>query len=115
MDCDMRFVFHGMQGFAVGIVVTGGAYGGVAQKRGTRGGAEGHPCLRSDVEQRVSIEAALEPPTPLLPRYGDQVAAGSSLVWHLGEGSDGARIELSRRPTFDEEVTHRFEVDGERL
>ncbi len=111
----MRFLFHGMLGFAVGIVATGVAYGAVSHGRAMNEGAGGHPCLHSQVDQTVSVEASLEPPAPLLPRYGDQVAPGSSLVWKLGEGSEGARIELSRTPAFDESTTHAFEVDGERL
>ena len=111
----MRFIFHGMLGFAVGIVATGVAYGAVARDHVIRDGASGHPRPHAEVQQRLSVQAALDPPTPLLPRYGEQVAGGSSVVWHLAEGTDGARIELSRTPTFDDAVTHHFEADGERL
>jgi len=111
----MRFLFHAMLGFALGIVGTGVAYGAVTHERATSEGAAGHPRSHSSVDQGVSVQAALDPPAPLLPRYGEQIAAGSSLVWKLGEGSDGARIELSRTPAFDESATHAFEVDGERL
>lgn len=104
-----------MLGFAVGIVVTGVAYGAVAHHRETSGGAEGHARPYAEVQQRLSLEAAIDPPTPLLPRYGDAVDPGFNLVWQLGQGSDGARIELSRTPAFDEGATHHFEVDGERL
>jgi len=111
----MKFVFHGMLGFAVGIVVTGVAYGAVSHGRSVPDGASGHRRPFAEVQQRLSIQASLDPPMPLLPRYGEQVAGGSSLVWHLADGTDGARIELSRSATFDEESTHHFEVDGERL
>jgi hypothetical protein len=110
----MRFFFHAMLGFSVGIVVTGMTYGALARERGPQG-ASAHPGLHRVPQEHVSLQAAIAPPLPLLPRYGDAVAAGSTLMWHLLDGTDGARVELSRAPTFEKGETRHFEVDGERL
>jgi hypothetical protein len=113
----MRFIFHAMLGFSIGIVGTGMAYGTVARDHGGHDGARlrlsrGHAAA---AQIRVPVEATVAPPLPMLPRYGVAVTPGATLVWHLLEGTDGAQVELSSTPTFEPGTTKLLDVDGETL
>ena len=37
------------------------------------------------------------------------------MLWHLEEGTDGARVELCRTPDFDATTTRHIDVHGDRL
>ncbi len=111
----MRFLFHAMLGFSIGVVGTGLVYGTVVHDRVAHAGARGHGARGREAQTvaRVPLELTIAPPLPLFPRYGDPVAPGSTLAWHLLDGTDGAQVEISSTPTFDLGTTHRLEVDGE--
>ena len=113
----MRFLFHAMLGFSIGVVGTGLVYGTVVHDRVAHDGTRGHGARGRDVlaqaQARVPLELSIAPPLPLFPRYGDPVAPGTTLAWHLLDGTDGAQVEISSTPTFEPGTTQRLEVDGE--
>jgi hypothetical protein len=63
----------------------------------------------------VLAEMAIPPPIPLLPRYGEKVTSRVPMLWHLEDGTDGARVELCRTPDFDATTTRFLDVHGDRL
>jgi hypothetical protein len=111
----MRFLFHAMLGLSIGVVGSGLVYGAVARERVVHAGARGHVArqIARAVPARVPVEMTLPPPLPMFPRFGEPVAPGATMAWHLLEGTDGAVVELSPRPTFEPDTTRRLEVDGE--
>jgi hypothetical protein len=111
----MRFLFHAMLGFSIGVVGTGLVYGTVVREGVAHAGARGRGAHARDVpvQARVPLEMTITPPLPLFPRYGDPVAPGSTLAWHLLDGTDGAQVEISSTPTFEPGTTHSLDVDGE--
>jgi hypothetical protein len=113
----MRFLFHAMLGFSIGVVGTGLVYGTVVHERLARDGTRGHGAHARDVlaqaQARVPLEMTITPPLPMFPRYGEPVAPGATLAWHLLDGTDGALVEISSTPTFEPGTIRRLEVDGE--
>lgn len=110
----MRFVFHAMLGVAVAGVATGLVCGVVERHAGAAASVV-HGAIYRDVERRAPAERTIAPPLPLLPRYGEVVAPGAPLVWHLLEGTDGARVELAPTADFDPARTRIIDVDGETM
>ena len=109
----MRFLFHAMLGFSIGVVGTGLVYGTIVRDRVVHDGARGHRVHARDVVPRVPLEMTVVPPIPLFPRYGEPVVPGATLAWHLPDGTDGAELELSSTPTFEPGATRQIDVDGE--
>ena len=87
-----------MLGFSIGVVGTGLVYGTVVHDRVAHDGTRGHGARGRDVlaqaQARVPLELSIAPPLPLFPRYGDPVAPGTTLAWHLLDGTDGAQVEI---------------------
>ncbi len=67
---------------------------------------------RGDVA-RLPIERTLAPPTPLAPRYGESTTGVTTLSWWIDDRTDGARVELSPTPDFDDAATVRVDVAGD--
>jgi hypothetical protein len=68
------------------------------------------------VERRgVPVERTIPAPLQLGPHYAEASAASVTLSWRLQDGTDGARVEVSSRLTFDDGATERHDVDGEQL
>jgi hypothetical protein len=65
---------------------------------------------------RAAAESALAPPRAATPSPGAVLHEGPMLSWRFdGEPLDGARVELSPTPDFDEASTVRYDVRGEEL
>lgn len=113
----MRFIFHAMLGFSIGLVATGMVYGTVVRDHAGHDGAHLRLARARAAEAvvRLPFEATVAPPLPVLPRYGVAVPAGATLAWHLLDGTDGAQVELSSTPTFEPGTTKLIDVDGETL
>ncbi|HEX8793782.1 MAG TPA: hypothetical protein VF765_22720 [Polyangiaceae bacterium] len=111
----MRFVFHAMLVAAVAIVLVGLGCGSAEWATYDAVHLPAHATLHRGVHERLPIEATIAPPIAIVPRYGDAVASGTTLVWRLTEGTDGARVELSPTPDFDPARTRVIDVDGDRM
>ena len=111
----MRFVFHAMLVFAVAIVVVGLGCGSAEWSRYDAARLPSHATLHRGAHSRLPLEATIAPPITIVPRYGEAVTPGTTLVWRLTEGTDGARVEMSRTPDFDPARTRLIDVDGDRL
>lgn len=111
----MRFVFHAMLVAAVAIVLVGLGCGSAAWAQYDGGRLPAHATLHRGVHARLPLEATIAPPIAIVPRYGEAVAPGTTLVWRLTEGTDGARVEMSPTPDFDPARTRAIDVDGDRM
>lgn len=111
----MRFVFHVMLVSAVAIVLVGLGCGSAEWSSYEAARLPSHATLHRGAHSRLPIEATIAPPIAIVPRYGEAVTPGTTLVWRLTEGTDGARVELSPTPDFDPARTRRIDVDGDRM
>jgi hypothetical protein len=111
----MRFVFHAMLMAAVAIVLVGLGCGSAEWARYDAGRVPAHATLHRRAHARLPLEATIAPPIAIVPRYGAPVSPGTTLVWRLTEGTDGARVELSPTPDFDPASTRTIDVDGDRM
>jgi hypothetical protein len=111
----MRFVFHAMLLAAVTIVLVGLGCGSAEWSTWEAGRLPAHATLHRSAHARLPLEATIAPPIAIVPRYGDAVAPGTTLVWRLTEGTDGARVELSPTSDFDAARTRVIDVDGDRM
>jgi hypothetical protein len=109
-----RLVFHAMLGAAIAIAVSGIALGVQAGPDRSDGSSHTAAAHRS-ARDHIAAEEAVAPPLPVSPRFGAEVAGRPVLAWHLEEGTDGARVELSPTNDFDEGTLHRIDVRGEKL
>jgi hypothetical protein len=102
-----------------GVIVT--AVVGVAARARAKGSEVDLGAVRDATatqraaEPRAPIERRIAAPLPLTPRLGDTVSGAPALSWRLGEGTDGARVELSPNPEFEEDTTVRYDVAGDTL
>lgn len=110
----MRFVFHAMLLAAVAIVVIGLGCGSAERASWEAARIPVHPTLHRGAHARLPFEATIAPPIAIVPRYGEAVAPGTTLVWRLTEGTDGARVELSPTPDFDPARVRTIDVEGDR-
>lgn len=111
----MRFVFHAMLVAAVAIVLAGLECGSAQWASWEAARVPAHATLHRGTHSRLPLEATIAPPIAIVPRYGAGVAPGTTLVWRLTEGTDGARVELSPTPEFDPARTRVIDVDGDRM
>jgi hypothetical protein len=111
----MRFLFPCMFVTAVAIVLVGLACGSAEWASFDAARLPSHATLHRGAHARLPLEATLAPPIAIVPRYGEPVAPGTTLVWRLTEGTDGARVELSPTADFDPARTRVIDVDGDRM
>jgi hypothetical protein len=111
----MRFLFHAMLFAAVGIVVIGLGCGSAEWASYEASRPAAHATLHRGAHTRLPLEATIAPPIAIVPRYGEVVTSGTTLVWRLTEGTDGARVELSPTADFDPARTRVIDVDGDRM
>ncbi len=73
-------------------------------------------ATQRSTSSRTAAENAIAPPTPATPGPGAVLREGPLLSWRFdGEPLDGARVELSPSPEFDDVTTVRYDVRGEEL
>lgn len=111
----MRFLFHAMLGAAVIIVLVGLGCGSAEWATFDAARVSPHATLHRGAHARLPLEATIAPPIAIVPRYGEGVAPGTTLVWRLTEGTDGARVELSPTSDFDPARVRIIDVDGDRM
>ena len=64
---------------------------------------------------RVAAENAIAPPAAATPSPGAVLHEGPLLSWRLAGALDGARVELSPSPDFEDATTVRYDVRGAEL
>jgi hypothetical protein len=111
----MRFLFHAMLVAAVAIVFVGLTCGSAEWASYDAARLPAHSTLHRGAHARLPLEATIAPPIAIVPRYGEAVTPGTTLVWRLTEGTDGARVELSPTADFDPVRTRVIDVDGDRM
>jgi len=111
----MRFLFHAMLVAAVAIVFVGLGCGSAEWASYEAARPQAHATLHRGSHARLPLEATIAPPIAIVPRYGEVVTSGTTLVWRLTEGTDGARVELSPTADFDPARTRVIDVDGDRM
>lgn len=79
------------------------------------GGTTVDAAIRRTAVQRVPVERTIPAPAPVEPAEDATVDREATLSWKLADPLDGARVELSPTPAFEDAETVRFDASGERL
>ena len=98
------------------IVATAVAVGARAWARASsmeEGATADKTALHHDETARFPVERTIAPPAPLSPRYGDSATGVTTLSWQPDDRTDGARVELSPTPDFDDATTVRIDAAGD--
>lgn len=72
-------------------------------------------AIRRTAVQRIPVERTIPAPAPAGPEEDATLDHDPTLSWKLAAPLDGARVELSPTPAFDEVETVRFDASGEQL
>jgi hypothetical protein len=112
-----RFLFQAMLGVSIAITATGIAFGVKARPMGQDEvvGASHTAASHRLAPGRTTVEQSVAPPLPVAPRFGAEGGWRPALSWHLEQGTDGARVELSPTSDFDEVTLRRIDVRGDRV
>ena len=79
------------------------------------GGTTVQAASRRTAVQRVPVERTIPAPAPVEPAEDATLDREATLSWKLAATLDGARVELSPTPAFDDAETVRFDASGEQL
>jgi hypothetical protein len=104
-----------LSGAAVAVAVAAGARARASSQTDDEGSSTDATALRRHDTASFPIERTIPPPAPVAPRYGDAMSASTTLSWQLDDRTDGARVELSPTPDFDEASTVRLDADGNHI